>query len=71
MSAFPAPTYLVGIHEDEERAFVVSVHGEMGTAIPSITTGHELTTETLKRLWDEVRDFWAHDMTRSTSYFIN
>jgi hypothetical protein len=26
----------------------------------------------LKRLWDEVRDFWdAHDMTRSTSYFMN
>src|SRR5437870_4892851 len=26
MVAFPAPTYVVGVHEDEERAFVISVH---------------------------------------------
>lgn len=58
MSAFPAPTYVIGVHEVEERAFVISVHGEMREAIPSITTGHELTTETLKGLWDEVREFW-------------
>jgi len=72
MSNFPAPTYVVGIHEDEERAFVVSVHGEMKDAIPSITTGHELSDETLKRLWEEVREFWeARDMTRATSNFLN
>ena len=29
MVAFPAPTYVVGVHEDEERAFVVSVHESM------------------------------------------
>jgi hypothetical protein len=72
MSAFPAPTYVVGVHEDEERAFVISVHGEMQDAIPSITTGHELTSETLQRLWDEVREFWkVRDMTRTTSHFLN
>jgi hypothetical protein len=72
MSAFPAPTYVVGVHEDEERAFVVSVHGEMREAISSITTGHELTCDTLKLLWDEVREFWlARDMTRPGSRFPN
>jgi hypothetical protein len=72
MSSFPAPTYVVGVHEDEERAFVVSVHGDMRDALPSITTCHELTPETLKRLWDEVRAFWqARDMMRPTSRFLN
>ena len=72
MVAFPAPTYVVGVHEDEERAFVVSVHGDMNALIPSITTGHELTRDTLKRLWDEVREFWqARDMSRPASHFTN
>ncbi len=55
MVAYPAPTYVVGAHEAEERAFVISVHGAMCEAIPSITTAHELTCETLERLWDEVQ----------------
>ena len=72
MSAFPAPTYVIGAHEEEERAFVVSVHGDMRDAIPSITTGYELTTETLKRLREEVREFWqARGMARPTSHFLN
>jgi hypothetical protein len=72
MAAFPAPTYVVGVHEDEERAFVVAIHSGMREAVPSITTGHELTAETLKLLWDEVREFWQdRDMTRPTSRFLN
>jgi hypothetical protein len=72
MAAYPAPTYVVGVHEDEERAFVISVHGVMAEAIASVTTAHELTCETLRRLWDEVRDFWhARDMTRLSSSFAN
>ncbi len=72
MVAYPAPTYVIGVHTDEERAFIVSVHGTMGESIPSITTAHELTCETLKRLWDEVLAFWrGRDMTRPTSSFLN
>lgn len=70
--AFPAPTYVVGVHETEERAFIISVHGEMREAISSITTGHELTPDNLKHLWDEVRDFWrGRDMGRTGSRFLN
>src|SRR5262245_16711000 len=58
MVAYPAPTYVVGVHEDEERAFIISIHGGMSDAIPSITTAHELTPGNLRRLWDEVREFW-------------
>ncbi len=72
MVAFPAPTYVVGVHEDDERAFVVSVHEGMNESLFSITTGHELTCNTLERLWEEVRDFWqARDMVRHTSHFLN
>ena len=72
MAAYPAPTYVIGVHEDEERTFVISVHGAMSEAIPSITTDHELTCDTLKGLWDEVREFWlGRDMTRPTSRFLN
>jgi hypothetical protein len=72
MVAYPALTYVVGVHEGEERAFVIAVHGAMGAAIPSITTAHELNGETLRQLWEEVRDFWyGRDMTRPMSAFWN
>jgi hypothetical protein len=72
MVAYPAPTYVVGVHEDQERAFIVSVHGTMSRAIPSITTAYELNDNTLKQLWDEVREFWqGHDMTQYASSFLN
>jgi hypothetical protein len=72
MVAFPAPTYVVGVHEDEERAFIISIHGTMSESIPSITTAHELTCDTLRRLWDEVREYWRdREMSRSASFFLN
>jgi hypothetical protein len=67
-----APTYVVGVHEPEERAFVISIHGTMHERIRSITTAHELTCETLRLLWEEVRSYWqGRDMTRQTSHFLN
>ena len=72
MVAYPAPTYVVGVHEAEERAFIISVHGTMSEAVPSITTAHELTCETLRRLWDEVLEFWrSHEMAQPASVFLN
>jgi hypothetical protein len=69
---YPAPTYVVGVHELEERAFIVSVHSTMGEPIPSITTAHELSCNTLERLWEEVREFWrAHEMVQPASAFLN
>jgi hypothetical protein len=72
MVAYPAPTYVIGVQADDERAFIVSVHGTMRDSIPSITTAHELNCDTLKRLWDEVLTFWqVRDMARVTSSFLN
>ena len=72
MVAYPAPTYVMGVHEGEERVYIISVHGAMAEAISSITTAHELTAETLRRLWEEVREFWRErEMSRSASSFLN
>jgi hypothetical protein len=72
MATCLAPAYVVGVHETQERAFVVSVHGGMRDAIASLTTAHELNRATLRRLWEEVRDFWrGRDMARADSSFTN
>jgi hypothetical protein len=72
MLTFPAPTYVIGVQDEAERAFVVSVHGNAPAAIPSVTTAHELNADTLRRLWDEVREFWqVRDTARSASWFTN
>jgi hypothetical protein len=72
MVAYPAPTYVIEVQEREERAFLISIHGGMRDAISSITTAHELTPGTLRRLWVEVRDFWrTRQMSRTTSLFPN
>lgn len=72
MVTYPAPTYVIGIHEVEERAFVIAVYGAMDSAIPSITTAHELNSETIQRLWDEVLAYWQdRDMAMLNSCFAN
>jgi Domain of unknown function (DUF4365) len=68
----PVPTYVVGVHEVSERSFLIGVHGEMSGTIPSISTAHELSPDTLKKLWNEVREFWqARDMAQAASFFKN
>lgn len=76
MIGFPAPTYVIGVYlskpPGKERAFIVSVHGKPGERISSLSTEHELTCETLKRLWEEVLEYWqTRSTTRSTSHFLN
>ena len=72
MAAFPAPTYLVGVQEPSERAFIVGIDGRMSRGVSSITTAHELNDETLLRLWSEVHGFWrSFDPDKKTSTFRN
>lgn len=56
----PGPTYIFGIHEPSRRVFVRSVHaGVPAKAITRIPFSHELTTNNLRILHDEVRGYWA------------
>ncbi|MCI0461188.1 MAG: hypothetical protein L0Z62_29930 [Gemmataceae bacterium] len=69
---FPAPTYVIGIDERKERAYIVAVYGGMNKKISSLNTAHELTPTTLKHLWDEVSDYWKDkDMRQKSSRFTN
>src|SRR5262245_45881943 len=72
MVLYPAPTYLIGIDEKQETAYVVAVHGGMNKKTSSLSTAHPLNRTTLKHLWDEVKDYWKDkDMAQKTSRFVN
>ena len=69
---YPAPTYVIGIDEPQEKAYIVGVHGKMNKKISSLNTAHELNPTTLKQLWDEVRGYWKDkNMAQKTSRFLN
>ncbi|HYT87945.1 MAG TPA: hypothetical protein VEL76_04440, partial [Gemmataceae bacterium] len=69
---YPAPTYVIGIDEVQEKAYIVAVYGSMNKQLSSLSTTHELNSKTLKLLWDEVRDYWKDkDMTQKNSQFTN
>jgi hypothetical protein len=72
MVLYPAPTYVIGIDEKLERAYIVAVHGNMSKKISSLNVAHPLDCVTLEHLWDEVKDYWKDkDMTQKTSRFLN
>jgi hypothetical protein len=54
----PFPTYLIGVDEPNDRAYVVSVHGGMHGAISSMPSRYPLTPRNLRRLWEEVSTHW-------------
>jgi hypothetical protein len=55
----PFPTYVVGVDEPNDRAYIVSVHGNMGGAISSIPAKYPLTPRNLQKLWIEVKAHWS------------
>jgi hypothetical protein len=59
LAAYPAPTYLVGIDENMEKGYLVSVNGEQQTSLSSLSTAFPLNVSSnRRRLWEEVRAFW-------------
>jgi hypothetical protein len=72
MVQYPAPTYVIGIDEVCEHAYVVAVHGSMSKTISSLSTAHRLNCSTLKKLWDEVKEYWKDkNMEQKLSQFSN
>jgi len=65
----PGPTYILGVHEPSRRVFARSVHtGVEVKAITRIQLAHELTSSNLRKLYEEVRDYWrstGHKPTNS------
>lgn len=67
----PFPTYLIGIDEPNDRAYVVSIQGNLSGAIASMPSKYPLTPRNLRKLWQEVTDYWKKlDPAAKTSAFL-
>src|SRR4051812_27794132 len=58
MITCPIPTYLIGVDEKAEIAYIISIHGKIKGGISSIPTAYPLDCGNLKILRDEVRAYW-------------
>ena len=54
----PGPTYLVGVHEPTEKAYILSVHNRPTQGVYRIPLNFELTSANLRVLHQEVCNFW-------------
>jgi Domain of unknown function (DUF4365) len=54
----PIPTYLIGVDEKAEIAYIISIHGKLTRGISSIPTAYSLDRGNLRILRDEVRVYW-------------
>jgi hypothetical protein len=59
LAGYPAPTYLVGIDEVGEKAYIVSVNPENLGSLSSLSTAFPIHEENRRLLWEEVTAFWA------------
>jgi hypothetical protein len=65
------PTYLIGVDEPNEAAYIVSMYGGMDRTIASMPTTYPLSCANLQKLWDEVKTCWAtFDATKKLSAFV-
>lgn len=66
----PAPTYLIGVHEPTQKAYILSIHDKPIKGVYSIPLKHELTPNNLKILHEEVREFWKSSSKPTRSHFV-
>lgn len=72
LAAFPAPTYIVGVDEHREHAFIVSASDARTGGFSSISTRYPLDQDVLRELWAEVAEYWAaHGPISFRSRFTN
>jgi hypothetical protein len=66
----PAPTYLIGIDDRDETAYIAPILEGMTDGLSSIPTTCPLDCVNLPRLYEEVEQFWScRDMRHWTSVF--
>ena len=71
LRVYPAPTYVVGIDEKAERAYIVSVNDTAMGRISSLPTTYSLNAANLLLLWQEVEGFWrTKNMTFTSAFAI-
>ncbi len=69
---YPAPTYIVGVHEPTMATYIISANGERNIGISSIPTMFPLDAKHRQVLWSEVKRFWQTPTgAKLTSAFIS
>ncbi len=58
MVVYPGPTYIVGIDENADTAYIISANKTVSKDLPSIPLSYPLDGANLVRLWKEVDDYW-------------
>jgi len=58
MVGYPGPTYIVGIDENAENAYIISANKTVSKDLPSIPLSYPLDGANLAKLWKEVDDYW-------------
>lgn len=70
MVGYPGPTYIVGIDENSEDAYIISANKAFSKDLPSIPLSFPLDAANLAKLWKEVDDFWLGlDLLLNNSVF--
>jgi hypothetical protein len=71
MVASPIPAYVVGIDEPQEVGYLLSMNEPRQAGLGGLPARHLLDCGNLKRLWEEVRHFWAsRNMVLVGSHFV-
>jgi hypothetical protein len=69
--AYPAPTYIIGIDDAAEQAYLFAAVTGGAPYLSSLPTAHPLNQATLQSLYDEVRHFWhSNPVVFRTSQFL-
>lgn len=61
LAAYPAPTYVVGIHEPRQAAWILAVTGQTQAPLSSLPTAHPLNEVNRTRRYEEVAGFWRSE----------
>jgi len=65
---YPAPTYIIGVDEPQEKGYIMAAVSTRIARVSSLPTTHPLDDTTLRTLYDEVLQYWqANGADFSTS----
>ncbi len=65
LSNLPAPSYVIGIDEKDKKGFIISANGLTIKSINALPTKYPINEENIKKLWNEVKDFWENSNTNN------
>jgi hypothetical protein len=58
MVGYPGPTYIVGVDETAESAYIMSANTPVQKDLPSLPIMYPLDAANLAKLWNEVDNYW-------------